>query len=48
LAGLNDSDSAQALQPLRLGADVSYCAKTSISKTVPRLGTVRGQGLYLL
>jgi 2-phosphosulfolactate phosphatase len=48
LAGLNDSDSAQALYPLRLGADVSYCARASITKRVPRLATAAGEGLYLL
>jgi 2-phosphosulfolactate phosphatase len=48
LAGLNESESAHALQPLRLSADVSYCAKASISKRVPRLGTELQRGLYLL
>jgi len=48
LAGLSESDSAQALQPLRLGGDGSYCARTSISKRVPRLGTTPGEGLHLL
>lgn len=54
LAALNESDSGQSLYPLRLGEDVSYCAKTSISKTVPRLERSvahewsERQGLYLL
>src|SRR6266516_2225771 len=48
LAGLNDSESAKALYPLRLEADISYCAKTSITKRVPRLGTTSREGLYLL
>jgi 2-phosphosulfolactate phosphatase len=48
LAALNESDSAQALQPLQLGHDVSYCAKTSMTKTVPSLGTTPRKGLYLL
>lgn len=48
LAGLNESESAQALQPLQLGQDVSYCAKESMTKRVPRLGTRPGEGLYLL
>lgn len=47
LAALNESDSGQALYPLRLEQDVSYCAKTSITKTVPRLGTTPWQGVYL-
>ncbi len=37
LAAFNDSDSAKALYPVRLERDVSYCAKTSISKRVPQL-----------
>ncbi|HLG74483.1 MAG TPA: 2-phosphosulfolactate phosphatase [Chloroflexota bacterium] len=45
LSALNDSASGQALYPLRLGADVQYCAQQSISKRVPRLD---GQQLYLL
>jgi 2-phosphosulfolactate phosphatase len=48
VAALNESDSGQALYPLRLGADVSYCARTSISKRVPSLGNLAGEGLYLL
>jgi phosphosulfolactate phosphohydrolase-like enzyme len=48
LAGLNESESAQALQPLQLGHDVSFCAKTSITKTVPKLGATQREGLYLL
>ena len=52
LVALNESDSALNLLPLRLGADISYCARTSVSKTVPRLGMIAGeqvrQGFYLL
>ncbi|SRR5712692_2475222 len=48
LAGLNDSESAKALYLLRLEADVSYCAKTSVTKRVPHLGNSPRQGLYLL
>ena len=47
-SALNESASAQALYPLRLSADVGYCAQTSITKRVPRLGTVEREGLYLL
>ena len=47
-AALNESASAQALLPLRLGADVGYCARTSTTKRVPRLGAVDREGLYLL
>lgn len=48
LAALNESQSGQALYPLRLGADVAYCAQASMSKRVPQLGTTQGEGLYLL
>ncbi|HVA22841.1 MAG TPA: 2-phosphosulfolactate phosphatase [Chloroflexota bacterium] len=48
ISALNESASAQALYPLRLGGDVSYCAQTSITKRAPRLGTTDREGLYLL
>jgi 2-phosphosulfolactate phosphatase len=48
LAALSDSESGRALHPIRLGGDVQYCAQTSITKRVPRLGATRGEGLYLL
>ncbi len=48
LAAVNESESAKALYPLRLEADISYCARTSVTKRVPRLGTVALEGLYLL
>jgi 2-phosphosulfolactate phosphatase len=48
LAALNESDSGQNLYPLRLEADVSFCAKTSTTKRVPRLGAAQWEGLYLL
>jgi 2-phosphosulfolactate phosphatase len=47
-AAFNDSDSAQALQPIRLGGDVAYCARPSITKRVPRLGTTPREGVYLI
>jgi 2-phosphosulfolactate phosphatase len=47
-SALNESASAKALQPLRLGADVAYCAQTSITKRVPRLASTLREGLYLL
>jgi 2-phosphosulfolactate phosphatase len=47
-SAVNESASAQALYPLRLEADVGYCAQTSITKRVPRLGAVEREGLYLL
>src|SRR5207248_7352587 len=34
LAALNESDSAANLYQVRLGEDVSYCAKTSVTRTV--------------
>ena len=47
-SALNESASGQALQPLRLGADVTYCAQTSVTRRVPRLGTTLREGLYLI
>lgn len=48
LAALNESDSADNLYQVRLAEDVGYCAKTSVTRTVPRLGTSPKDGLYLL
>ncbi|MHB8618004.1 MAG: 2-phosphosulfolactate phosphatase [Chloroflexota bacterium] len=54
LPALNESASGQALYPLRLERDISYCARPSISKRVPRLARqipkdwAARQGLYLL
>jgi len=48
LAALNESDSADNLYQIRLAEDVGYCAKTSVTRTVPRLGANSKDGLYLL
>ncbi|HUZ78271.1 MAG TPA: 2-phosphosulfolactate phosphatase [Chloroflexota bacterium] len=53
LAALNESDSARALHSIRLGGDVAYCARASLSKTVPELvassaNTEDPRGLYVL